>query len=695
MSSNVVTQILPSEIRLVRFVNLAHVADGAIVKLESKIVSLDDQSDQYIQFLEQRPGTQDWFRFLVQSWLTWNGSHEGIGKTHPELRRCFPDVYYPRYRWGDFVAISYIWGDRNDQRLVILDGKEIMISRNLEDALRATGKLMQTRPKSEQLYLWNDRMGIDQTSEEEINLALKQFSRIFATAYAVHVWTGIEAHESAKVFNLACEIDRSWDRLKGEKMDRAARKDGLLLALQTYDGTDIEALCLAVRDQMIWAATARYLDRNYWKRLWIVQELALANDLSVVSCGNSSIKINALWRLVRFLNRYPDILRLCMSSAPQYGEGADDTRNIQRVIARLRYIADLSWTYGRGHPSDLGRLVKASRESRQHLTQDKVYGLMGLMPPAVTAKIDVDRAKSPARVCADMARAFMQTSGDLQILKFCGGFESTSMPSWAVNLLNPRVSTSALDNGLPFRAGGRNKCQVAALDETGILLRGCIVDTVQTTTVSCAPDPKPGTSSDTTRSSSTCVYEDVLQLKDALWRTLVANRAYHSFSDAVDPQRVLLEMPWTFDLSAPHLDLKGPTTTEFKTWTDQLDSFRTSTKDFDVFGRTLSSLFPERHAAHLDWRVVATSVLQMSRTLELRRLMTTTGGRLGICPEGVKGGESLVVVPGCSEPLAISKVPSLGEGIAQYRLLGPCYVDQFMDGQALHAGFELEDIVLV
>lgn len=79
-----------------------------------------------------------------------------------------------------------------------------------------------------------------------------------------------------------------------------------------------------------------------------------------MSCGGSSIELQAIWNLVRFLNRYPEILRLCISSASRY-DGAN-TRNVQRVIARLRCIADLSWTYERGQSSDLGRLVKASRE---------------------------------------------------------------------------------------------------------------------------------------------------------------------------------------------------------------------------------------------------------------------------------------------------------------------------------------------
>ena len=397
---------------------------------------------------------------------------------------------------------------------------------------------------------------------------------------------------------------------------------------------------------------------------------------------------------MRFLNRYPDMLRLCISQAAEHGKM--NANSIQRSIARLRYIVELRWTSSRNLPVDLGRVIEVSRASLQEQLVDKVYGLMGLMPPAVIARIDVDRAKSPARVCADMTKAFLEASSDLQIPRFCGGEELSLVPSWGVNLFGSRVSTSNLNNSIIFSAGGFSKSDVTPLGEDRLLIRGYIVDTVHTTTVSCAPDPRSSASSDTTaQNRPVSIYKDVLQLKHALWTTLVANQAYHAFSDNIEPQKVLLDVSWTFPLSSPELGLKAATSTSANIWTDQLDAFRFGTRDFDIFGHTLSSLFSESHDDNLNWPVVKTSILQMNRTLELRRLMTTAGGRLGICPEGVTAGDSPVVFPGCSDPLAISKVSLLGGGVDEYRLIGPCYVHGFMRGEAFQGGYELEDIVLV
>lgn len=41
-----------------------------------------------------------------------------------------------RFEWGDFTAFSYMWGDPNSTRDILVNGIEVTIGANLESALR-------------------------------------------------------------------------------------------------------------------------------------------------------------------------------------------------------------------------------------------------------------------------------------------------------------------------------------------------------------------------------------------------------------------------------------------------------------------------------------------------------------------------------------------------------------------------------
>ena len=43
---------------------------------------------------------------------------------------------YFRFNWGDYVALSYTWGDQSRKKAIIVDATETNIGQNLEEALR-------------------------------------------------------------------------------------------------------------------------------------------------------------------------------------------------------------------------------------------------------------------------------------------------------------------------------------------------------------------------------------------------------------------------------------------------------------------------------------------------------------------------------------------------------------------------------
>jgi hypothetical protein len=73
-----------------------------------------------------------------------------------------------------------------------------------------------------------------------------------------------------------------------------------------------------------------------------------------------------------------------------------------------------------------------------------------------------------------------------------------------------------------------------------------------------------------------------------------------------------------------------------------------------------------------------------------RCLGRTTNGDLGSMPGGTKVGDKICVFYGGTVPYTIRPC-----GNGEYRFLGECYFDGFMDGEAMDLGIESEGFILV
>ena len=167
-----------------------------------------------------------------------------------------------------YEAISYAWGDDQKQSSMILNGQPHPIRYNLYSCLK------QLRSTEKPRLLWADYLSISQNDNAEKGRQVGMMSDIFGSAVQVLVWTGEHADNSQKLF-----VRESDDERRG----RQAAKD------------------LDQRHRDVWEA---FLDRPYWTRLWVVQEIALAESI-LVCCGESSIKWDDLVR-IRALEGYRD-----------------------------------------------------------------------------------------------------------------------------------------------------------------------------------------------------------------------------------------------------------------------------------------------------------------------------------------------------------------------------------------------------
>jgi hypothetical protein len=162
-----------------------------------------------------------------------------------------------RYIWGDFEALSYTWGDQGDARSIFVNEIRRDVSGNLEEALRALRDLQETRLG---MCYWVDSLCIDQKNVEERNEQVKRMKEIYSRARAVIVWLGQE-----------------------EKKDRNAVQTMRHLCRNPYVDNTLQL----PRDLLLdgWPALYAFMQKPYWNRSWIIQELAMNHNSTLILCG--------------------------------------------------------------------------------------------------------------------------------------------------------------------------------------------------------------------------------------------------------------------------------------------------------------------------------------------------------------------------------------------------------------------------
>jgi hypothetical protein len=181
---------------------------------------------------------------------------------------CFPMSGCPAY-----VALSYAWGPQKFYKHIYIENTKIPPQRNLWWFLE------HARHRVEDCFFWIDAMCINQASNTERNHQVRLMGQIYSTATSVAVWLGEAEKDGQSDF----------------AVDYVRRKG--ILPLRSKAG----------RLQPIWdpaqaKAFLRLCERSYWTRIWIVQEVMHANELTV-PCGDKSFSCQAIeqifWKLGR------------------------------------------------------------------------------------------------------------------------------------------------------------------------------------------------------------------------------------------------------------------------------------------------------------------------------------------------------------------------------------------------------------
>lgn len=285
-----------------------------------------------------------------------------------------------------YIAVSYEWGQPYSQKAVLINGKTFPIRQNLWQLLRELKNRIKRGKLATDVRIWIDAICIDQEDHAERNQQVSVMGQIFRSAIGVLAWLGLpDDWTPSRTFEFM--RSRPWIPKGGGQTHHEVNG---VRQLPSHSSNSE----LWTPYPELWMMVLSMCRCRYWSRRWVVQELLLAKDVTII-CGEAEIDWVYLMRMLHGL----DTVQWPNSSY---------AKTIERIKATLpimmsRYTAMRSdTTRFLYQPNDhsLMDLVTDFQTTDCEITHDKIYSLLSLAREGVD--ISVDYECSPEDLIANL-----------------------------------------------------------------------------------------------------------------------------------------------------------------------------------------------------------------------------------------------------------------------------------------------------
>ena len=441
----------------------------------------------------------------------------------------------------------------------------------------------------------------------------------------------------------------------------------------------------------MWPALRKFMLRPWFRRVWCVQEVVLAQDIRIVF-GNHSVTFEQLVVVVSVVSH------IHVNESRRDQTSSWDTHSWTGVtIAAAAFLQTWQKRKARAEkkPMSLCDLVTSTMSQKSTDRRDRVYALYGMVDGKIIEDLPVDYSESYTQLSCRFSEYLIHHGHQVWALSHSGGMRP-GCPSWTIDLetLDTRhsnnpllVNLSSTGQSNSYSAGGMMEPKIHAFAGNACLgVRGVIFDRIVSRTGAC---PMPfeqmlgvveGSSSSLSPTSvlgfvtwidsvvqwarrSTMINEEVL------WRTLVMDFNLHSD----DPER-----------KANGRALAGYGA-YFERLLEWIESIKHADPPIDPKTIQISEveklLLPPKAALYWLSLVSATIGLCVART---------NLGTVALAPSTCHPGDKIAIFQGAPLPFVLRNDGSNGECL----LIGICYVHGAMDGEILQKGLEMQEILL-
>ncbi|KAI1380622.1 HET-domain-containing protein [Hypoxylon crocopeplum] len=538
-----------------------------------------------------------------------------------------------------YDALSYTWGPTtrdeikngmNAKRHHVINCGDwrLLVTENLLNCL--------TQLEKDGYYhrdIWIDAICVNQDDHAERCQQVSIMADIYRSAERVIVWLG-----AADGFT-----QPAWQLIEG--LSQLSKEDLLAINPQAFDNKQNDDLLGHANSSEHWRALALLFGRSWFTRAWVIQELVLARDTTVL-CGNYTFNWESMVSVSHFMATRTSTNTFKAHLFDDLHASSLSYKNPAKLAAVKR--STLAGT------SDvlLHSLIRC-RTYEASNDHDKVYSLLGLANcqsydhPGLYPNYE----SAVTQLYTDVAKYILDGSDDLHLLAHAEGddFRHTpKLPTWVPDWSVKKDLGLRITGYVRYEAAGTLSRFMEFRNENALVVRGFEFDTIT----------RIGETKAEVNSSKVCTdwlgflseleqeYPD-RDYRDAFWRTLLID---------TDPSgTVPIRKPWenSFDIWMNHC-AHEPSEKEKQ----RADEFETS----------------------------------FTHSLNLR-IFRTARGHLGCGTLSCRDGDSIWIVQGSRVPLILR--PAQKADSQAYHLVGGTYLHGFMQGEALLNGSEFSEVTLI
>jgi hypothetical protein len=319
-----------------------------------------------------------------------------------------------------YLALSYVWGDAKTEIKSSIYVNDI----DFPATLNLCAALKRMRFDLKPCTLWVDAVCINQAEKSEKSAQVRMMRDIYEHADEVTVWLGERDSHSDKAMPLIFSAARLYER------DKRA-------------GSEVhQVMMYALEQEGTVSALAKFLQRDWWSRVWVIQEVAVSQR-AVILCGDRPLswsdfidaflfwimilkeatRMNELSTTLQYLKSIMDgtSARTVVWQHARFHEPQPEKQQLIHTAYGLQEMLEESWTFDSTDP------------------RDKIYAWIGLVKKKDVAIVPDYDAKI-AQVYAGLVKTMVEQIGSLTLIAFTGSALRKAtppiddLPSWALDL---------------------------------------------------------------------------------------------------------------------------------------------------------------------------------------------------------------------------------------------------------------------
>ncbi|KAI0857780.1 HET-domain-containing protein [Xylaria cubensis] len=512
-----------------------------------------------------------------------------------------------------YEALSYVWGSEDDKQPIQISNQAnvmLHVTRNLAVALRCLRLV--DRPRD----MWVDAICIDQSNNDEKSLQVERMGEIYRLASRVIAWLGPEEDDSSHAMK--------WMHYVGSQITLDETQQ--LIPSEDCSDPDISdqhvKLPLTERD----LRSVYYLIcRPWFDRLWIRQEIYLANSEAVVRCGPQEVPWSAFHLALRCIH-------FKHHSDSELGDQC--VRRLWQLQGFIFQFLPISFVDLR---DILGNCL--CRDPR-----DRIYALQSMLRETERKFCPrPDYTKPCTQLYQEIVQQMVSRTDNLSILRDCELAAGDPSPSWIPTWT--RKTTNSLRSN-PLLASSSIEAQYSFLENGTLRVAGVVATVVE----DCRPIP------DFYERMWRGVYEEARELLS----TTQIDTQYCTGISVVEALARTLVCDAVEDNMRPSSDRGLDLAVAIQAIELMICNSENDEKFFDLVN-------PGRQF-----------LIQMRSSISNKQFVNCAGGYVGIAPPSAEVGDKICVLLGCDAPMLLRPLDS-----GEFLVVGECFVEGLSMGEAL------------